>query len=163
MSHLPEHLFGIIPEALRNPRVVDPEPLSIREWNPATESITQWIKGVHTTTDGMTSLQLSIYLGHTAEATSKHEKRVTSIRQAFQDPLDPDAFFVHEGYKKAFGGILDYIGRLLPEEQEHEFIATIVRSLNKRLDMAFEEAEARVMNSFYQKVKIKRTLLGMNN
>ncbi|KAF8751719.1 hypothetical protein RHS01_08496 [Rhizoctonia solani] len=143
MSHLPEHLFGIIPEALRNPRVVDPEPLSIREWNPATESITQWIKGVHTTTDGMTSLQLSIYLGHTAEATSKHEKRVTSIRQAFQDPLDPDA--------------------LLPEEQEHEFIATIVRSLNKRLDMAFEEAEARVMNSFYQKVKIKRTLLGMNN
>ncbi|CAE6457195.1 unnamed protein product [Rhizoctonia solani] len=138
MSHLPEHMFSTIPEALQNPGPVDLEPqFIIHEWTP-NESFSVWIKGVYDTNKERLPYVFSSQLSKAVGFTVKYEESLESLTEDDWNHINHGPFFLYQGYKCAFSSIITYISRLLPEEQEDSFIATLTRSFDKRLKVAHE-------------------------
>ncbi|KAG8690894.1 hypothetical protein FRC11_008336 [Ceratobasidium sp. 423] len=162
---MPRPLYGLF-TVLHGPRIQNGVPVAPRlfahEWMYGEESFSDWINDLYNTNKALLPYVFANKLERTARATRDHEENLCSLIEDGYDPLYDDPFLPFNGYERAFTDIITYINRLLPEERTDWFIATLTRSLEKRLRIAHEMAEVRVRDGFARRLEQLRAVSGPN-
>ncbi|KAJ1308072.1 hypothetical protein OPQ81_002138 [Rhizoctonia solani] len=160
MSYFPQNLLNIP----TGPRTRRPHPaptilasgLMVREWAYGIESFSDWINYMYEANKQILPYVFANKLQRTARVTIAHEEHISSLLADGCDPLHPDPFSPYNGYVLAFADITAYISRLLPEEKDELFVATLSRMLEKRSQIALDMAEARVQNGLARRLERMR-------
>ncbi|CUA70907.1 hypothetical protein RSOLAG22IIIB_04397 [Rhizoctonia solani] len=117
------------------------------EWSQGTTSFSDWMKACYESNKNELPFVFTTKLKRTVVATIAHEE---ALSHHVGDHCDP--YYAYNGYVAALADITAYISKLLPEEQNDLFIATLTRNFEKRRQTALEFAEARVKHGFAMKI-----------
>ncbi|CAE6437832.1 unnamed protein product [Rhizoctonia solani] len=155
MSNFQHHAFSVsapprvIPTAL--PRLFAPE------WTYGVSSFSDWIEDCYESNKEALPYVIATKLEKTVRSTLAHEEKLSSCVEEGCDPLYANPFYAYNGYVAALADLTAYIDRLLPQEKNDPFIATLTRTFEKRRQIAHELAEARVQDGFARRIQQIRT------
>ncbi|KAL5634451.1 hypothetical protein ACGC1H_002491 [Rhizoctonia solani] len=158
MSSFQNHIFSVSAP----PRTMHLHPTTLPrlftpEWSYGVHSFSDWIEDCYESNKEALPYVFATKLEKTVRSILAHEERLPSCVEDGCDPLYADPFYAYNGYVAALADITAYIDRLLPQEKNDPFIATLTRTFEKRRQIAYGLAEARVKEGFARRIQQIRT------